>query len=193
MATSAATLTTIIATLSSTYKLDAKEVTLLLSGKGLIPKKMLVPAKVAKETSKWASKAAEALAEEHGVQSVLAGTGKGDKITVKDIKTFLEGSVKKPNASPAALKYARDNKLDVSRIASGSGKEGKIVLKDVQELEDPDSEMETDSPQLSPSAAKLVKQYDLDDEDLSDITGTGREGKILAKDLAPLIKEIESE
>jgi len=198
MATSAATLTIMLKTLSEAYNIDQGEMTTLLSGKGLLPKKMLVAPKVTKAMTKWASKAAQELAADHNVpECQLKGSGKDDKITVKDVKGFLEAPIKKVNASPAALKFVRDNSLDIHRIAVGSGKEGKIVLKDVQELQEPDpradSEDEDPMPAMSPSAAKIVKQHDLDAEDLKDIKGTGRDGKILKEDLIDLLKELEDD
>ena len=196
MATSAATLSTIIATLSTKYNLDKDDVTLLLSGKGLLPKKLLTPAKAPKVVTKWASKAAEELAEEHGCSpDGIVGSGKGGKITVKDVKGKLETPKAGPKVSPSALKYARDNKLDITRIAHGSGSDGRILLKDVQELSDSETEAdsEDEGPALSPSAAKLVKQYDLDEDDLVGIKGTGAGGKILKGDLKALIDELESE
>ena len=195
MATSAATLTTIIATLSTKYDLDQGEITLLLSGKGLLPKKMLVPVKVPKAATKWASKAAKELAAEHDVSvDELKGTGNEGKITVKDVKSLLEAPNKQVNASHPALKYARDNKLDIGRIATGSGNEGKILLKDVQELKDPDPPADSDDegPVMSPPAAKYAKQNDLDDDDLAGIDGSGPDGKILKSDLVALVAELKA-
>ena len=220
MATSAATLSTIVKTLADTYHLDQGEMVLLLSGRGLLPKKMLVAPKEAKAVTKWASKAAQELADEHGVTLELSkasfkGSGKDDKVTVKDVKSFLEAPIKKVKASPSALKYARDNGLDISRIATGKGTDGRILLKDVQELsvrrhhgpgphiiveeeaEEEAEEEEADSDEgglvLSPSAAKLVKHYDLDEEDLEHIKGSGGDGKIMLRDLKDLIAELDKE
>ena len=195
MVTSAQTLATIISTLAKKHSFDQDEAITLLAGKGLLPKKMLEAKKPEKVVTKWASKAAEDLAKENGLlaSKALVGTGKDGKITVKDVKTHASPAIKKVNASPSALKWARDHDIDISKIASGSGKDGKICLKDVQDLGSDSDSYEDDMPALSPTAAKLVKRYDLDADDLADIEGSGKDGKICAKDLEKLVKEIEDE
>lgn len=204
MATSAATLATILSEVSKRYDIPEGEMTKLLKGKGLLPKKMTeAPAKGPK--SVFASKAAEELAAEHGLD-LDSGSGKNGKVTLKDVKEAIAPSAPKVNASAAALKYVRDNGLDISKIASGSGKEGRIVLSDVKDLKEPDSESGSDSDSdsdsaeldpkmLTPEARKIVKKYDLDCDDLCDagVTGTGKGGKITGKDLAKLVKELEKE
>ena len=99
-----------------------------------------------------------------------------------------------------ALQYARDNGLDISKIASGSGAEGKILLKDVKDLKVPDAvekgEEEEDEGvklKVSPSAAKLMKQWEIDEEDLAEIEPTGKGGTIIAADLKELIDLIKEE
>ena len=200
MATSAATLATIISTVSKNFDISEGDVTKLLKGKGLLPKKMTeVTVKAPK--SVFASKAAEELAAEHGVD-LETGSGKDGKVTLKDVKEAIAPSAPKVNASAAALKYVRDNRLDISKIASGSGKEGRIVLSDVKDLKEPDSDSDSDSDSaeldpkmLTPDARKIVKKYDLDCDDLCEagVTGSGKGGKITAKDLAKLVKELEEE
>jgi len=199
MATSAATLTRIIDELVRNRPEATSEAIALLSSKGLLPKCLLAPPKQ-KKVSRFASKAAEEYAEAKSVEipEGFKGSGNNDKITVKDIKTLAEGPKKKVNASPSALQYARDNGLDLSRIAQGSGAEGKILLKDVKDLKEPDppadSEDEEDKPaKISPQAAKLMKQYDIDPDDLEEVEGTGKGGTILAKDLKELVDMIKSE
>lgn len=199
MATSSETLSRIITELVKTKPGDYDTAVELLAAKGFLPKKM-TEKKPVKKVSVFASKAAEEFAEAKGLAwpEGKEGSGNNGKVTVKDLKALAEPkSVKKVNASPTALQYARDNGLDISKIASGSGAEGKILLKDVKDLKEPDppadTDEEADAPKISPAAAKLMKQYAIDEEDLADITGTGKGGAIVAKDLKELIELIKED
>ena len=196
MATSADTLSRILDELVKHSPADRASAIRLLSAKGLLPKKLTELPKE-KKVSRFASKAAEEYAEAKSVDipEGFKGSGNNDKITVKDIKTLAEGPKKKSaNASPSALKFARDNGIDLTRIAQGSGAEGKILLSDVKDLKGDNtvdvSDDDDKPPKISPPAAKLMKQYDIDEEDLDDIEGTGKDGTILAKDLKELIEII---
>ena len=202
MATSAETLSRIITELVKAKPGDYDAAVELLAAKGYLPKKM-TEKKPVKKVSIFASKAAEELAEAKGLvwPEDKEGSGNNGKVTVKDLKTLSEPkSAKKVNASPTALQYARDNGLDISKIASGSGAEGKILLKDVKDLKVPDAvekgeESDDDGVKLkiSPSAAKLMKQYEIDEEDLAEIEPTGKGGTIVAADLKELIDLIKEE
>ena len=67
-------------------------------------------------------------------------------------------------------------------------------MKDLKEPDPPaDTDEEADAPKISPAAAKLMKQYSIDEEDLADITGTGKGGAIVAKDLKELIELIKED
>jgi len=46
---------------------------------------------------------------------------------------------------------------------------------------------------ISPSAAKLMKQYEIDEEDLAEVEPTGKNGTIVAADLKELIELIKEE
>jgi pyruvate/2-oxoglutarate dehydrogenase complex dihydrolipoamide acyltransferase (E2) component len=201
MATSAQTLSQILDEMLRAKPADRAAAIELLSGKGLLPKKLTEVPKE-KKPSKFASKAAEdfCAAKDIVVPEGFKGTAANDKISVKDLKALAEGPKQaKVNASPSAQQYARDNGLDISRIASGSGADGKILLKDVKDLKEPDppadsdEEAESDAPKISPAAAKLMKQYEIDEEDLADVTGTGKGGAIIAKDLKELIDLIKED
>jgi len=201
MATSAQTLSQILDEMLRAKPADRAAAIELLSGKGLLPKKLTEVPKE-KKPSKFASKAAEdfCAAKDIVVPEGFKGTAANDKISVKDLKALAEGPKQaKVNASPSAQQYARDNGLDISRIASGSGADGKILLKDVKDLKEPDppadtdEESESDAPKISPAAAKLMKQYEIDEEDLADVTGTGKGGAIVAKDLKELIDLIKED
>ena len=206
MATSADTLSMIIDLLVKERPKTRDAALALLSSKGCLPKKLLAVPKV-KQVSLFASKAAEdyAVAKDVKIPAGFKGTAAKDKYSVKDLKALVEGAAKTKtvNASPSALQFARDNGIDID-TATGSGVEGKILLKDVKGLKpaftclpllavsDPGpSSANEDKPKISPSAAKLMKRYDLDEDDVSVIVGTGANGTILAKDLTELIELIK--
>jgi len=197
MATSAQTLSLIIDELVKTKPLDREAAITLLAAKGLLPKKLSEAQKV-KKPSRFASKAAEEFAEAKGivVPDGFKGTANNDKISVKDLKQLAEGPKKtKVNASPSAQQFCRDNGLDITKV-KGSGADGKILLKDVKDLKPDakaDSDDDTGKRKVSSAAAKLMKQYDIDEEDLTAIEGTGTNGTIVAKDLKELIDIIKAE
>ena len=195
MATSAQTLSRIIDELVKAKPADRDSASTLLSAKGYLPKKMTEKPKE-KKVSRFASKAAEDFAEAKGiaVPAEFKGTGNNDKITVSDLKKLAEGpKAAKVNASPSAQQFARDNGLDISKV-KGSGTEGKILLKDVKDLKPSAPEPASlPGPKVSPSAAKLMKQWDIDEEDIVDIEGPGSNGTIVAKDLKELIEMIKAE
>jgi pyruvate/2-oxoglutarate dehydrogenase complex dihydrolipoamide acyltransferase (E2) component len=197
MATSAATYTTALEAIAKEFNIPFGDIKTLLASKGLLPKKMLTPAKAVKEATQWASKAAQELATENhlSAKDMTPGTGKDGKITIKDVKSFMQAPIKKVNASPAALKFARDNGLDIGRIATGSGKDGKIVLSDVKDLTEPDPPADSDEelPAMSPGAKKAADEAGLDAEDLQEIEGTGKDGKIVLKDIQKYIKDVMGE
>jgi len=197
MATSAQTLSLIIDELVKAKPIDRDAAVALLAAKGYLPKKLTEVPKV-KKTSRFASKAAEDFADAKSlvIPDGFKGTAVNDKISVKDLKQLAEGPKKtKANASPSAQQFARDNGIDISKI-SGSGTEGKVLLSDVKDLKPAakaDSTDDTEKRKVSPSAAKLMKQYEIDEEDVVDIVGSGREGTIVAKDLEELVDMIKAE
>ena len=195
MATSAQTLSLIIDELVKAKPLDRDAAITLLSAKGMLPKKLTETPK-AKKVSIYASKAAEDFAEAKGIKvpEGFKGTAANDKISVKDLKLIAEGPKKaKVNASPSAQQFCRDNGLDISTV-KGSGAEGKVLLKDVKDLK-PTATVAANTPKykVSPSAAKLMKQYDIDEADIDEIEGTGKEGTVVAKDLKELIDLIKAD
>ena len=195
MATSAQTLSLIIDELVKAKPATIATAIDLLSAKGYLPKKLTEKPKE-KKVSRFASKAAEDFAEAKGitVPEGFKGTAANDKISVKDLKQLAEGpKTAKVNASPSAQQFARDNGIDISTI-TGSGAEGKVLLKDVKDAK-PTAKptVSDDTVKVSPSAAKLMKQYDIDEEDITDIEGTGIGGTIVAKDLKELIDMIKAE
>tara|TARA_B100001094_G_scaffold32415_1_gene26879 strand:- start:875 stop:1507 length:633 start_codon:yes stop_codon:yes gene_type:complete len=197
MATSAQTLSLIIDELVKAKPLDRDAAVTLLAAKGYLPKKLTEVPKV-KKVSRFASKAAEDFAEAKSlvIPDGFKGTAANDKISVKDLKQLAEGPKKtKANASPSAQQFARDNGIDISKV-SGSGAEGKILLKDVKDLKPTaktHSDDDTGKRKVSSSAAKLMKQYEIDEEDIVDIEGSGKEGTVVAKDLKELIDMIKAE
>lgn len=197
MATSAQTLSLIIDELVKAKPLDRDAAITLLAAKGYLPKKLSEKPKE-KKTSRFASKAAEEFAEAKGivVPDGFKGTANGDKISVKDLKQLAEGPKKaKVNASPSAQQFCRDNGLDITKV-KGSGTDGKVLLKDVKDLKPSakaDSDDDTSKRKVSSAAAKLMKQYEIDEEDIVDIEGTGTNGTVVAKDLKELIDMIKAE
>jgi pyruvate/2-oxoglutarate dehydrogenase complex dihydrolipoamide acyltransferase (E2) component len=197
MATSSATLSQIIDELLVTKPGTRADALKHLADKGLLPKKLLESPKAAK-VSRFASKAAEDFAEAKGitVPEDFKGTAANGKVSVKDLKNLAEPPKKKVNASPTAQQYARDNGIDIETV-TGTGAEGKILLKDVKTLvagdilesADVSDALPDDKVKISPSAAKIMKQHDWDEEDVSHINGSGKNGAILAKDLAEMVKE----
>lgn len=135
MATSAQTLSTIIGTLSKEFNFDKADALSLLGRDGLLPKKLMQSsAAPAKKASPWGSKKAEEVAAEHGITPNGPGSGKDGKWVLADVKKLLDTPTKtKVNASPAAVKLALENKVDLTGVV-GSGQDGKILVKDVKEL-----------------------------------------------------------
>lgn len=198
MATSAQTLSLIIDELLKAKPANRDAAIELLAAKGYLPKKLTEKPKE-KKTSRWASKAAEDFAEAKGivVPDGFKGTAANDKISVKDLKQLAEGPKKaKVNASPSAQQFCRDNGLDITKV-TGSGTEGKVLLKDVKDLKPTakaDSDDEDDGKRkISSAAAKLMKQYEIDEEDIVEVEGTGTNGTVVAKDLKELIDLIKAE
>ena len=197
MATSAQTLSLIIDELVKAKPIDRDAAVTLLAAKGYLPKKLTEKPKE-KKTSRFASKAAEDFADAKSlvIPDGFKGTAANDKISVKDLKQLAEGPKKtKVNASPSAQQFCRDNGLDIF-LVKGSGAEGKVLLKDVKDLKPTakaDSDDDTRKRKVSSSAAKLMKQYEIDEEDIVDIEGSGKEGTIVAKDLKELIDMIKAE
>ena len=194
MATSADTLSTIIDELLKHKPSDRDAAIKLLAKKALLPKKLAEAPKV-KKVSRFASKAAKEIAEAKGITipDDFKGTANGDKISVKDLKQLAEGPKKaKLNASPHAQQFARDNGIDISKVI-GTGAEGKIKLSDVKSLKPAAAApAESTKVKISPQAAKLLKQWKLSEDDIDDIVGTGKNGTIVAKDLARTIALLEA-
>ncbi len=195
MATSSAILSQIIDELLLAKPGNREGALKHLAEKGLLPKKLLEVPKEKKVTI-FASKAAEDFAEAKGivVPEDFKGTAAKDKVSVKDLKKLSEPVKKVVNASPSAQQFCRDNGIDIDTI-TGTGTDGKVLLKDAQ-ASIPNTETDeskTDKLKISPRAAKTMKQYSIDEEDLdaAGIKGTGKNGTVLEKDLAELVKEMK--
>lgn len=197
MATSALTLSLIIDEMLKAKPANRDAAIELLAAKGYLPKKLSEKPKV-KKTSIFASKTAEDFAEANGIEipEGFTGTANNDKISVKDLKKLAEPPKKKINASPTAQSFCRDNGLDITKV-KGTGADGKVLLKDVKDLKPAaaagSSSDGDDKLKISSSAAKLMKQYEIDEEDIVDVEGTGTNGTVVAKDLKELIDLIKAE
>lgn len=180
MATSAEKLADIIAELSRKYKFDLTEAIEHLGKKEFLPKKLWP--KIDNDQSPWASKRAQELGEEHGIQAVKGtGSGKDGRWTLADVEKQLQKPVKdKVLISPNALMLAKDNKINIVRI-KGSGKDGRILVKDVEAL----IKTEELDEGLNITARAYKEAYDLkiSDEELEGIKGSGQDGRILLKDV----------
>ena len=202
MATSAQTLSLIIDELLKAKPTDRDTAIALLAAKGWLPKK-LTEKPPGKKVSPFASKAAEDYALAKGIYPAAGfrGTANNGKVSVKDLKQLAEGPKKdKVNASPTAQQFCRDNGLDITKVA-GSGEGGKVLLKDVKGLEptdkkDPDSDSGSESGagrKVTSPAAKIMKTYEIDEADILDIEGTGKNGAVTPKDLKELVDMIKAE
>lgn len=212
MATSAQTLSLIIDELLQAKPANRTEAITLLSAKGYLPKKLLEEPKPVKPVSVFASKAAQDYAEANDivVPEGFKGSAAKDKISVSDLKKLKEPTKAKLNGSPSALKYARDNNIDLTDFV-GSGEDGKIMLKDVKALKPEETpkpsepgpstlpepkvtpEPEKKDSKITPAAAKAIQKYGIDEDDLKDITPSGKNGELLLKDLKDLIELFKAE
>jgi len=221
MATSAATLNMIINELITAKPESFEDAINLLTEKGIKLPKALTEVKTVKTPSIFASKAAQDFAEANDVEipEGFKGSTAKFKITVGDLKKLKDPPVEKKNLSPSAEKFVRDNDLDITDFV-GTGTDGKIMLKDVKALKDlidikskspPDSPKSSknapDSPKapgapkkqktterkFSVAAAKAMKKYELDADDVTDVNGTGKNGEVTLSDIKDLIEIFEAE
>ena len=191
--TSAAQLTLIIDELLASQwdkKLDRHEAFSLLESKGLLPAKLKPkPSKPSKPVSLFASQAAEDAAAEAELKipEDFTGTSKDGKITVKDVKDLCKKNEVKVNASPAAKAFASANGLSIEDF-TGSGPDGKVLMSDLKLLECCKKvKKASTSPKLTPKAKKLVEKWQLDEDDVKEVTGTGAGGSVKESDLKELI------
>jgi len=188
--TSAAQLTLIIDELLASKCLDQAQAFSLLESKGLLPAKLKPkPLKPSKPISRFASQAAEDAAEAEGFSAEdFTGSSKNGKITVKDVKDFAKKNEVKVNASPAAKAFASANGLVVGDF-TGSGPDGKVLVSDLKPTEKVVDKPWPSRPafKLSSGAKKLVEKWQIDEDDLKEVTGTGIGGSIKQGDLKELI------
>jgi pyruvate/2-oxoglutarate dehydrogenase complex dihydrolipoamide acyltransferase (E2) component len=186
MATSAQTLSQIINTVCKIHELDEKEVLNLLAENELLPKK-LIP-KDSKGASKFASKQAEELASKSNIIPEGEGSGKDGKFTLTDIKKLMEKPTKeKLLISPTAITFANENGINIADV-TGTGKDGRILLKDVEALIAKEEEPK-DKIEISPSAINEANKAKIDEDVLKTIPGTGKDGRILLKDVKKYLSE----
>lgn len=180
MATSAATLSKIIVKLSEKYHFDEDKAIEFLATQELLPKKMIP--KDDKSDSPWASKKAQDVAEEHGITPRGNGSGKNGKWTLADVEKAMEKpSKEKLLVSPNALNLANENKLSlVGKV--GSGKDGRILLKDVEGWISKDDDDDEDL-NISPRALQEANELGITDTELSNLHGSGKDGRILLEDV----------
>jgi len=193
--TSAAQLTLIIDELLSAKCADQAQAFALLEGKGLLPAKLQKKTvKPAKPVSRFASQAAQDACDEADLELAddFTGSSSGGKITVKDIKDLIKKAEVKVNASPAAKAFASANGIDIGSV-NGSGPDGKVLVSDLKTPE-PKKEKEKKvkevkkSLKITPAAKKLAEKWQIDEDDLKEITGTGANGAIKGSDMKELVE-----
>lgn len=186
MATSADKLATIIETLSKEYKFSNDNAIKFLSEEELLPKKLLP--KETKETkgeNVWASKKAQELAEAHGVvfRHSGNGSGKNGKYTLADVeRKMVKPSKQKLLVSPNALNLANDHKISLVGM-KGSGKDGRIILEDVKKLITKKEDSDEDDLNITPRALLHSQELGITQEELENLHGSGKEGRILIDDI----------
>lgn len=192
MATSAATVQTIIDTLATDYKFSVEDAMTILAKKELLPKKLLPKEKVTKiGDTIFASKKAQEIAEQHNVTPTGTGNGKNGKFTLADVNKLLAAPTKtKTNITPKALEHANANGLSIVG-RTGSGTNGNITLKDVKEWLVADKEEEP--LKISPRAEQEAKAQGISHNELAKIKGSGTDGRILLEDIKKHSSSSESE
>lgn len=186
MATSADKLATIIETLSKEYNFSNDNSIKFLSEQELLPKKLLP--KETKETkgeNVWASKKAQELADAHGVvfRHSGNGSGKNGKYTLADVQRKMEKpSKQKLLVSPNALNLANEHKISLVGM-KGSGKDGRIILEDVKKLITKKEDSDEDDLNITPRALLHAQEIGVTQEELENLHGSGKEGRILVDDI----------
>ena len=209
MATSSATLATVIVTLVETRPDSFADALAHLVSRGVkLPKSLIkqVETKAPKEKSVFASKAASDFAETNSIvlPPGFKGTATEDRVTVGDLKKLVARHAPKVNASPTAVKFCQDNGLDIQSVV-GSGEGGKILLKDVKDLVPSEKKPKTEktskadkkpkSPKASAAVAKFLKENNLDSSDLQSkgYKASGKNGEYLLRDIKELVEESEED
>ena len=184
---SSATLSQIIDLLTEN-KLDRDQAIKRLATDGLLPKNMVPKVKAEKAPTRFASQAAQDAADSTMLDfEECTGSSKNGKITVKDVKDFAASKVKKVNASPAAVTYAKDHNINLEDVQA-TGKDGKITITDIKKFDAGVSGTFKPKAKLSPGAQKLVKQWQLDEDDVAEVKPTGAGETIKKSDLKELVE-----
>ena len=94
--------------------------------------------------------AARKLAKELGVDlATVTGTGKGGKITAKDVQATADAPFAGINASPKAIEFARKQGVDLTGV-TGTGEDGRITKADILRAMNPSASQ----PAAAPRAAQ---------------------------------------
>ena len=182
MATSADKLATIISKLSEKYNFSEDRAILFLAKQELLPKKLLP--KQNQGDSVWASKKAQELAEQHGIEAKGDGSGKNGKWTLADVEKAMQTPAKqKLLVSPNALNLANEHKISlVGKV--GTGKDGRILLKDVEAMiAKKQHDEEEEELEISPRALQEANELGITNDELTNIQGSGKDGRILLSDI----------
>ncbi len=166
----------------------------LLSGEGLLPKKMIPKDSIVGE-SNFASPKAAVFAEENSIDvEGKEGTGRAGSFTIADLKKIQKSVILKPAfvASPQAILLATEQGIDISKI-TGTGKDGRIKIEDVKAAIEKDAPAKLPKLLITPQAQVLATERRLTEEQLRSISGSGADGKILKADIEELSAKSDSE
>lgn len=151
--------------------------------------------------SPWASAKAKELGLKTKVNPYkVKATGKGGKITLNDLRSFLgEENPKKPSAfaSKQAKDLAKENDLSEDDFSDDERtgnprKSGEITitLNDVRNKLGIKVEKKPKSPFASPKTKQFAEENDIDP---TKIEGSGKDGRITKKDIETYMKTLEEE
>ena len=139
MAISCDKLTEMFTIICKEHNIDMDSLLSSLQKKDLLPKKMMKTSIEPSSKTKglFDNKRAQEFAEANGVSIVgVIGTGRGNRITIKDMKERVSVTPKSDvKITAAAAKLAGEHNIDISSIRP-SGKRGDILLKDVKDAID---------------------------------------------------------
>ena len=178
MAISSNKLSEMFTVICEEHNIDMDSLLSSLQEKDLLPKKMMKTSiePSSKTKGPFDNKRAKEFAEEHGVSIVgLVGTGRDNRITIKDMKDRVSVTTKSDvKTTAAAAKLAGEHNIDISSIRP-SGKRGDILLKDVKDAID----------NLPQEAIVIEEEPDVDEEE----PDVDEEEPVVSDDEEPVLED----